>query len=86
MAQANCSMLAFGVEAGTQKILNRLNKKQNLEQIEYAITEAKKHGIAITHGFFLVGSPDETESDMLQSFSFAASLKLDTFGFNRLCV
>jgi anaerobic magnesium-protoporphyrin IX monomethyl ester cyclase len=86
MAQANCSMLAFGVEAGTQKILNRLKKRQNLDQVEYAINEAKKHGIDIAHGFFLVGSPDESESDMLQSFRFAARLKLDTFGFNRLCV
>ena len=35
--------------------------------------------------FFLIGSPDETEADILQSFRFAARLKLDTFGFNRLC-
>jgi radical SAM superfamily enzyme YgiQ (UPF0313 family) len=86
MAEANCSMLAFGVEAGTQKVLNRLKKRQNLDQIKYAIDEAKKHGIDVAHGFFLVGSPEETESDMLQSFRFAARLKLDTFGFNRLCV
>ncbi|MCK5454223.1 MAG: B12-binding domain-containing radical SAM protein, partial [Calditrichia bacterium] len=86
MAQANCSMLAFGVEAGTQKTLNRLKKRQNLDQVKYAISEAKKHGIDVAHGFFLIGSPDESESDMLQSFRFAARLKLDTFGFNRLCV
>ncbi|MBA7519804.1 tRNA-2-methylthio-N(6)-dimethylallyladenosine synthase [subsurface metagenome] len=86
MAKANCSMLAFGVEAGTQKILARLKKRQNLDQVKHAINEAKKHGIDVAHGFFLVGSPDETESDMLESFRFAARLKLDTFGFNRLCV
>jgi len=86
MAKANCSMLAFGVEAGTQKILDRLKKRQNLGQIKHAVSEAKKHGIDVAHGFFLVGSPDETETDMLQSFRFAARLKLDTFGFNRLCV
>jgi radical SAM superfamily enzyme YgiQ (UPF0313 family) len=33
-----------------------------------------------------VGSPSETEEDILESFRFAARLKLDTFGFNRLCV
>jgi len=86
MAKSNCSMLAFGVEAGTQKILTRLKKRQNLDQVKHAINEAKKHGIDVAHGFFLVGSPDETESDMLESFRFAARLKLDTFGFNRLCV
>ncbi len=30
--------------------------------------------------------PIETEADILESFRFAARLKLDTFGFNRLCV
>jgi anaerobic magnesium-protoporphyrin IX monomethyl ester cyclase len=86
MSQANCGFLAFGIESGTQKVLDRLDKKQTLGQIENAVNEAKKHGIERAHGFFLVGSPDETEQDILQSFRFAARLKLDTFGFNRLCV
>jgi len=86
MAESNCSFLAFGIESGSQKVLERLKKRQTLEQIERAVREAKRHGIATTHGFFLVGSPDETENEILQSFRFAARLKLDTFGFNRLCV
>jgi radical SAM superfamily enzyme YgiQ (UPF0313 family) len=85
MVKANCNFLAFGVEAGTQKVLDRLNKNQTLEQIETAITKAKKDGVATAHGFFLIGSPDETEEDIIESFKFAAKLKLDTFGFNRLC-
>lgn len=86
MSRANCNFLAFGIESGTQKVLDRLVKKQTLAQIEHAVNEAKKHGIERAHGFFLVGSPDETEADILESFRFAARLKLDTFGFNRLCV
>lgn len=86
MARANCNFLAFGVEAGTQKILDRLDKRQTLPQIEHAVSEAKKHGIERAHGFFLVGSPGETFEDILESFRFCARLKLDTFGFNRLCV
>jgi radical SAM superfamily enzyme YgiQ (UPF0313 family) len=85
MGKAKCSFLAFGVEAGTQKVLDRLKKMQTLEKIEHAVSEAKRHGVDTAHGFFLVGSPDETEADILQSFRFAARLKLDTFGFNRLC-
>ncbi len=86
MSEANCVALSFGIEAGTQKVLDRLNKKQTLEQIEHAINEAKQHGIPRTHGFFLIGAPGETEKDILESFRFAARLKLDTFNFNRLCV
>jgi anaerobic magnesium-protoporphyrin IX monomethyl ester cyclase len=86
MSEANCSFLAFGVESGTQKILDRLDKRQTLAQIENAVSQAKKHGIKRAHGFFLVGSPTETEEDIIESFRFAARLRLDTFGFNRLCV
>jgi radical SAM superfamily enzyme YgiQ (UPF0313 family) len=86
MAEANCNFLAFGVESGSQKVLDRLKKMQTLEQVEKAVGEAKRAGIERAHGFFLIGSPDETEAEILQSFRFAARLKLDTFGFNRLCV
>ncbi|NQU08647.1 MAG: B12-binding domain-containing radical SAM protein [Candidatus Abyssubacteria bacterium] len=86
MREANCFALSFGIEAGTQKVLDRLNKKQSLEQIEHATNEAKRHGIPRTHGFFLIGTPGETEKDILESFRLAARLKLDTFNFNRLCV
>jgi radical SAM superfamily enzyme YgiQ (UPF0313 family) len=86
MVKANCTFLAFGVEAGTQKVLNRLKKGQTIEQIEYAVKQAKKDGIETAHGFFLIGSPDETVKDILESFRFAARLKLDTFSFSRLCV
>jgi anaerobic magnesium-protoporphyrin IX monomethyl ester cyclase len=86
MAQANCNFLAFGVESGSQKVLDRLKKMQTLEQIEVAVDAAKRSGIERAHGFFLVGSPDESEQEILESFRFAARLKLDTFGFNRLCV
>jgi len=85
MSKANCHFLAFGVEAGTQKVLDRLKKKQTLEQVEQAVRQAKRQGIERVHGFFVVGSPGETADDVLASFRFAARLQLDTFGFNRLC-
>ncbi len=85
MSKANCDFLAFGVEAGTQKVLDRLRKRQTLEQVEQAVTKAKQQGIGRVHGFFVVGSPGETAQDILASFRFAARLQLDTFGFNRLC-
>ena len=86
MRQAHCSFLAFGVEAGTQKVLDRLKKNQTLEQVENAVRKAKQHGFAMVHGFFIIGSPGETAADIMESFRFAARLELDSFGFNRLCV
>jgi len=86
MAKAHCRTLMFGIESGSQKILDRLKKGQTLDEIETACKSAKKAGIEIVHGFFVVGSPDETVEDMKATFDFASKLPLDTFGFNRLCV
>jgi radical SAM superfamily enzyme YgiQ (UPF0313 family) len=86
MAKAHCRTLMFGVESGSQKILDRLKKEQTLEEVENAVKNAKDAGIEIVHGFFVVGNPDETVEDMNATFDFASKLPLDTFGFNRLCV
>lgn len=86
MAKAHCRTLMFGIESGSQKILDRLKKEQTLADIETAVDNAKRAGIEIVHGFFVVGNPDETEEDMRQSFRFASKLRIDSFGFNRLCV
>ncbi|MBM4132934.1 MAG: B12-binding domain-containing radical SAM protein [Nitrospira sp.] len=86
MAKAHCRTLMFGVESGSQKILDRLKKEQTLKEVETAVVNAKQAGIEIVHGFFTVGNPDETVEDMQATFDLAAKLPLDTFGFNRLCV
>ena len=86
MARAHCRTILFGIESGSQRMLDRLKKEQTLEQIETAVTNAKKAGIEIVHGFFVVGLPDETEEDLCQTFRFASRIRVDSFGFNRLCV
>jgi anaerobic magnesium-protoporphyrin IX monomethyl ester cyclase len=86
MAKAHCRTLMFGIESGSQKVLDRLKKDQTLEQVRGAVKNAKQAGIEIVHGFFVVGNPDETVEDMRATFDFASKLRLDTFGFNRLCV
>jgi anaerobic magnesium-protoporphyrin IX monomethyl ester cyclase len=86
MAKAHCRTVMFGIESGSQRILDRLKKEQTLEEVRTAVRNAKKAGIEIVHGFFTVGNPDETVEDMKATFDFASKLPLDTFGFNRLCV
>ncbi|MCC6608666.1 MAG: B12-binding domain-containing radical SAM protein [Burkholderiales bacterium] len=86
MAKAHCRTLMFGLESGSQKVLDRLQKEQTLEEAETAVDKAKDAGIEIVHGFFVVGCPGETEEEMRETFRFASRLRIDTFGFNRLCV
>ena len=86
MARAHCRTLMFGIESGSQKILDRLKKEQTLAEIETAVSRAKRAGIEIVHGFFVVGIPDETEEDLRATFRFASKIPIDSFGFNRMCV
>jgi anaerobic magnesium-protoporphyrin IX monomethyl ester cyclase len=86
LAKSGCRTVMFGIESGSQKILDRLKKDQTLGQVEAAVTNAKTAGIEIVHGFFVVGIPDETEADLRATFRFASKIRVDSFGFNRLCV
>ena len=86
MQKAHCRTLMFGIESGSQKTLDRLGKRQKLSEVAAAVANAKRAGIEIVHGFFIVGSPGETVADMRDTFDFASKLRLDTFAFNRLCV
>ncbi len=86
MAKAHCRTLMFGIESGSQAVLDRLKKDQTLAQVESAVNCAKAAGIEIVHGFFVVGNPGETVEDLRATFDFASRLRLDTFAFNRLCV
>lgn len=42
MAKANCGAMMFGIESGSQKILDRLKKEQTLDQVTTAVENAKK--------------------------------------------
>ncbi len=75
MAEAHCRTLMFGIESGSQKVLDRLKKEQTLAEVEAAVNKAKDAGIQIVHGFFVVGNPDETEEDMRETFRFASKLR-----------
>jgi len=61
---AGCQRIHYGVEAGTQKILNVLRKGITVEQVEKAFALTKKIGIQ-TAGYFMIGSPTETREDIL---------------------
>jgi len=86
MASVHCRRLMFGIESGSQKILDRVREEQPVTEIESAVSNAKRAGIEIVHGFFVIGNPDEMVEDMQETFDLASRLPLDTFGFNRLCV
>lgn len=62
--------IAFGVEAGNNKILRRLRKGESIETIEKAIRDACALEYMVTL-FFLLGSPGETTADIEDSVNMA---------------
>jgi anaerobic magnesium-protoporphyrin IX monomethyl ester cyclase len=82
--EAGCWQVGFGIESGNQDILDRIQKKTTLPQIEKAVRLAGKAGIS-TFGFFILGLSQETEEDMKRTIEFASKLPLDIAKFD-ICI
>jgi radical SAM superfamily enzyme YgiQ (UPF0313 family) len=76
MKKAGCLRIHYGVEAGTQKILNVLRKSITLEQIKKAFYWTKRVGIQ-TLAYFMIGSPTEIKEDVLATIKFMKKLNPD---------
>ncbi len=80
MKKAGCYYVVFGIESGNQVILENINKKETLSDIEKAVKLA--HGLGmLTQGFFIFGLPGETEATIKNSIEFAKKIPLDRAQF-----
>ena len=78
--EAGCDFIAYGIESGSQKVLDSMNKRITLEQIRRVIRMTKEVGINI-RGYFMMGMPYETLEDMNQTVSFAKELNIEVASF-----
>ena len=69
MFQANCQNVSFGVESGSQKILDAMRKGTTVEQNERAIKWAKEVGISVAISV-IIGYPGETFGMLKQTLDF----------------
>jgi radical SAM superfamily enzyme YgiQ (UPF0313 family) len=76
-ARAGCVEVSFGFESGSDQILRMMNKRYTAQDIRQASTILSDNGIH-RMGFLLLGGPGETRETILESLSFADSLKLDS--------
>jgi radical SAM superfamily enzyme YgiQ (UPF0313 family) len=81
MSRAGCKTIWFGVESGSQKILQRIGRDTTLAQIENAFKLCRKNNIK-TACSFMLGVPGETLKDMEASLKFAKKLNPDWCIFN----
>ena len=76
MAAAGCKEVSLGFESGSEKVLARLNKKFNLDDVRQISNVLKDNGIR-RMGFLLLGGPGETRETVNESLEFADSLNLE---------
>ena len=75
MKLSACQKIAFGVESGSQRILDLNGKGLTVEQVERAVHWAKEAGIRYIEGNFIIGShPTETIDDIQQTRKLLRSL------------
>ncbi|MFO7559398.1 MAG: radical SAM protein [Desulfobacterales bacterium] len=76
LKKAGCHGIHYGIEAGTEKILKKLNKGIQLQQAITVFHLTKKYRMS-TLAYFMIGNPDETMDDILSTFNFMKVLKAD---------
>ena len=81
MKEAGLRTIWFGVESGSPRILEKINKGITLEQTVQAFKLCREVGLQIACSFIL-GIPGETANDMEATFKFAKKLDPDWCQFN----
>ncbi|TEU14246.1 MAG: B12-binding domain-containing radical SAM protein [Hadesarchaea archaeon] len=74
-ARVGCKTIYFGVESGSQKVLDYYGKNISPELSRKAMLNSKEAGIGNVIGSFIVGAPIETREDIRRTFDFALNLK-----------
>jgi radical SAM superfamily enzyme YgiQ (UPF0313 family) len=76
LAKSGCRLIQFGIESGTERIQSVMNKNLDLKRVEKVISMTRKAGI-LAYGNFMIGSPTETEDEIMRTIDFSIRLKLD---------
>jgi radical SAM superfamily enzyme YgiQ (UPF0313 family) len=83
MREVGFRMLGFGIESGSQKVLNNIRKKEKIEEMKRAVRDACSLGYKVEL-FFLIGSPGETWDDFMESVKFATEFPVSIVSFYQL--
>jgi radical SAM superfamily enzyme YgiQ (UPF0313 family) len=86
MARAGCEAICFGVESGSQPILDRVKKRSNLAKVREAMRMTQKAGISGLASF-IIGLPGETSETLRQTRELAEELHEEfgtVYGFHIL--
>ena len=69
MKRSGCEFLDLGLESGSQKILDNMDKRLSSKQSFEAVRMLNDHGI-ISRGSFIIGYPGETRDTFFETIDF----------------
>ena len=81
LQEAGCWQIWYGIESGSQRILDVIDKHTKLDKIRSTIRMTKEAGISPC-GFFMLGMPTETAYDIEATIKFSRELELDEAHFS----
>lgn len=84
MVAAGLRVLYFGIENANQRMLDYYNKRITPEQAEKAVKTARKAGVDVIVGSFVIGARNETREEIQKTIDFAKRIPLDIPQFNIL--
>jgi len=79
MKKAGCFLISFGVESGSQKILDNVNKDTTVEIIKETFKNCKEIGI-LTHSYLMIGNLGESKETIQETVEMIKEIK--PFSFN----
>jgi anaerobic magnesium-protoporphyrin IX monomethyl ester cyclase len=84
LSKANCRQIDVGCESGSDRVLKEIRKGVNVEKIINVFDWAKENKIE-RRAFFILGSPNEQEEDILLTEKLANRIQPEVFGVTILC-
>lgn len=75
MADAGCVLIGYGIESGSQKMLDLIKKKVTVEQAKNAIRLTQKY-LGWADCSFMIGYPGETKATIQETIDFCKELGL----------
>ena len=80
MAEVGCVWIGYGIESGSQRILDAMNKKATVLQAKQAIVDTRRAGI-FPNTTFMFGYPGENLETIQETVDFKREMELECGSF-----